>query len=76
MRTAFDEGWFRQSGEVHRVMYDEVSLAGLLLDCGFSDPKKVTAFTSGILAFGDYGLDVIDGAMRKPDSLFVEALRP
>ena len=76
MTAAFDEGWFRQSGEVHRVMYDQVSLAGLLLLCGFRSPRKVTAFESGIPAFGDYGLDVIGGVTRKPDSLFMEASRP
>lgn len=75
MRAAFDEGWFRQGGEVHRVMYDRVSLAQLISTCGFGDPRKVTAFESGIPNFGDYGLDVANGAVRKPDSLFMEAIR-
>ena len=76
MKAAFDEGWFRQSGEVHRVMYDQVSLAELLVSSGFTNPRKVTAFETGIPAFGDYELDVVGGVIRKPDSLFMEASRP
>lgn len=75
MRAAFDEGWFRQSGEVHRVMYDEFSLAALLVGCGFQNPQRCTAFESGIPAFADYRLDVVDGTVRKPDSLYLEVTR-
>jgi len=75
MKAALDEGWFRQSGEVHRVMYDRLSLAQLLVDSGFAEPKKVTAWESAIPGYGEYGLDAIDGVIRKPDSLYMEAFR-
>jgi hypothetical protein len=75
MRAAWDEGSFRQGGEVHRVMYDRHSLARLLSACGFVDARKTTAFESGIPDYGSYGLDVVNGAIRKPDSLFMEAIR-
>lgn len=76
MRAAFDEGWFRQQGEVHRVMYDQVSLSRLLLACGFSDPQKVTAVGSRIKDYAAYELDAVAGVARKPDSLYLEAVRP
>lgn len=76
MRRMFDVGWFRQSGEVHRVMYDALSLARLLGAGGFVDPQRVSATESRIPGFAAYGLDAVDGRVRKPDSLFMEALRP
>lgn len=66
-------GAFRQSGEIHRSMYDSHSLAALLAAQGFSDVRPVSAYDSAIPAFAQYGLDVVAGAVRKPDSLFVEA---
>lgn len=76
MRAAFDEGWFRQGGEVHRVMYDEVALGRLLTGCGFSEPKKATAVDSRIPNYADFELDAVGGILRKPDSLYMEAVRP
>jgi hypothetical protein len=35
----------------------------------------VAAGESRIPHFGDYRLDVVDGRIRKPDSLFMEAVR-
>jgi len=75
MRAAFDEGWFRQSGEVHRVMYDELALARLLVACGFAEPRKVTAVESRIDGYAAYELDAVAGVARKPDSLYLEARR-
>ena len=72
--SAFDEGWFRQSGEIHRIMYDEYSLGRMLMECGFAEPRKVTALESRIPNFSDYQLDWVEGAVRKPDSLFMEAV--
>jgi predicted SAM-dependent methyltransferase len=70
-------GRMRLSGEVHQWMYDRYSLARLLVRCGFSDPTVTTAHTSMIPGWVDYGLDVDEhGAVRKPDSLFMEARRP
>lgn len=76
MMAVFNEGWFQQSGELHRVMYDRFSLARLLTDCGFANPDQVTAYESRISDFAQYALDVVDGNVRKPDSLFMEAVRP
>lgn len=69
-------GAFRQSGEVHRTMYDSYSLATLLVSQGFCDVRTVSAHESAILGFSAYGLDAVGGSVRKPDSLFVEARKP
>lgn len=74
---AFHVGLFRQGGEVHRWMYDEVSLAAMLRATGFDEVARQAADTSGIPKFASYGLDTdARGEVRKPDSLFMEALRP
>lgn len=73
---AFQVGLFRASGEVHRWMYDRYSLARLLKQAGFVDIAVCDAETSRILNFADYELDVVDGKIRKADSLFVEAVKP
>lgn len=72
-QKAFQEGVFRQSGEIHQWMYDRVSLAALLRERGFQDIRVCQADESQILGFNDYQLDVINGQVRKPDSLFMEA---
>ncbi len=76
VRAALDEGRFRQSGEVHRVMYDRVSLSRLLVSSGFVKPTVMAASSSDIPSFNDFGLDTVQGSVRKPDSLFMEAVRP
>jgi SAM-dependent methyltransferase len=74
--TAEEEGRFRQSGEVHRWMYDRHSLAKLLTECGFIDANVRAADESKIPDFNRYLLDIeLDGSTRKPDSLFMEAVR-
>lgn len=73
---AFREGSFRQSGEVHRWMYDRFSLQNLLQSNGFIDIECRTATTSKISGYAKYQLDAADDITRKPDSLFVEALKP
>jgi predicted SAM-dependent methyltransferase len=75
-RSAVQEGFFRTSGECHRWMYDQFSLTQLLIQCGFSDMRRRTAFESQILTFDVHNLDVVNGEIRKPDSLFMEAVRP
>ncbi|HKY70317.1 MAG TPA: methyltransferase domain-containing protein [Nitrospira sp.] len=69
-------GHFRLSGECHRWMYDRFSLKQLLERCGFSRVRRCSAFESGIAGFASFGLDVVDGKVRKPDSLFMEAMKP
>jgi predicted SAM-dependent methyltransferase len=68
------EGWFRTSGEVHRWMYDRFSLGRLLENAGFNDVSVCSPDFSRIPQFSSYGLDVIDGEVRKPDSLFMEGV--
>ena len=75
MKKQLDEGIFRASGEIHRWMYDRYSLGGLLSRAGFSSIKVVGPSESQIPHFETYGLDVVDGRVRKPDSLFMEAQR-
>ncbi|TYQ25777.1 class I SAM-dependent methyltransferase [Pseudanabaena sp. UWO310] len=73
---AFEIGLFRNSGEIHQWMYDRFSLAILLEECGFVNIRVCQAHESRIPDFNSYGLDVIDGKVRKPDSLFIEACKP
>jgi predicted SAM-dependent methyltransferase len=68
-------GRFRVSGEVHQWMYDRYSLRKLLNDCGFKNIRIVTAFDSKIKDWEKYQLDSIEGIVRKPDSLFIEAMK-
>jgi len=68
---------FRQSGEIHKWMYDQWSLRVMLENCGFRDIAVCAANESKIPGFDNYRLDVTsDGSVRKPDSLFMEALKP
>ena len=66
-------GEFRTSGEIHQWMYEEVSLKRLLHETGFNNVIKTTAYSSYLPDWEDNNLDIINGNIRKPDSLFVEA---
>ena len=75
-RVAYGEGRFRQSGEIHRWMYDRVSLAKLLQEVGFEQPRVCTAEESRITAFDSYQLDRDrQQVARKPDSLYMEGVK-
>lgn len=68
----------RHTGEAHRWMYDAHSLAMLLRDCGF-DGCRVTDYANSRIPHWDkYNLDVsrYGDRPRKPDSLYMEALKP
>jgi predicted SAM-dependent methyltransferase len=68
-------GAFRVSGEAHHWMYDRYSLARALEEAGFAQPHPCRADESAIPGFNAYLLDIEpDGAVRKPDSLFMEAV--
>lgn len=68
---------FRATGELHKWMYDRISLSRLLVSSGFQDVQVCSAAASGIPGFASYGLDLAqDGSPRKPDSLFMEARKP
>lgn len=69
------EGWFRTSGEVHRWMYDQFSLARILQKAEFTEVVVCSPDVSKIPDFASYELDVLNGAPRKPDSLFMEGIR-
>lgn len=73
---AFEEGVFRNSGEIHRWMYDRYSLRRLLEQTGFVDVRVCRADESRIPDFNFYSLDVVEGKIRKPDSLFMEGIKP
>jgi hypothetical protein len=75
-RAAFREGRFRSSGEIHRWMYDRVSLTRLLREVGFDEPTVCRADESRIPEFDSFQLDRVDGFARKPDSLYIEAIKP
>jgi hypothetical protein len=67
---------FRQSGEIHKWMYDQYSLRQLLNTVGFSTIKFVTPSESSIANWNSYGLDLkLDGSVHKPNSLFAEATK-
>jgi hypothetical protein len=47
-----------------------------MMSVGLMDPRQESALTSRILGWTDVPLDVLpDRTVRKPDSLFMEALR-
>jgi predicted SAM-dependent methyltransferase len=75
-RQEFDYLNFRRSGELHNWMYDEISLTRLLQDSGFLEIWRTNPFHGSVPDWEKYkSLDVQDGAVRKPDSLFMEARR-
>jgi predicted SAM-dependent methyltransferase len=69
-------GMFRLGGEVHMWMYDRFSLARLMREAGFEQVRQVDAHTSAIPGWPAYELDVKDGAVFDPTSLFMEAQKP
>lgn len=70
-------GRYRRCGEVHRCMYDRISLASCLRTAGFVDVIRRDHDTSRILNWRSFGLDSTpDGKPRKPGSLFMEARKP
>ena len=66
-------GAFRRSGEVHRYMYDYLTLERALREAGFQNIERKTAEESGIENWQMYGLDIVDGQVDAPLGLFVEA---
>ncbi|TXE17131.1 methyltransferase domain-containing protein [Psychroserpens burtonensis] len=72
-KSALEIGRFRLKGEIHQWMYDRYSLSEILKTVGFENIKISTAFDSTIPNWEKFELDVIQGEIRKPDSLFIEA---
>lgn len=73
--SAYQAGVFRSKGEIHQWMYDRYSLKRLLEEIGFKDVQLKTAFVSSITDWEKFNLDGTNGIVRKPDSLFVEAVK-
>jgi predicted SAM-dependent methyltransferase len=74
---ALQIGRFRQSGEVHQWMYDHYSLALLLEKCGLENSVQRTATESSIPEWVSWNLDTEpDGTVYKPDSVYMEAIKP
>jgi len=75
--TALQIGRFRLVGEIHQWMYDRYSLAQLLLQVGFQNPHPVGPAESQIPGWSNFHLDTEpDGSVYKPDSLYMEAVKP
>lgn len=75
-RKYLEVGKVRLTGEVHQWMYDRFSLPALLESVGFEDAQPTRAEASRIPGLESFkGLDLENGRVRKPDSLFVEAIK-
>jgi predicted SAM-dependent methyltransferase len=75
--TALRVGYYRQNGEVHQWMYDRHSLSILLKNCGLEQVVQRTAKDSYLDHWTSFNLDTeADGRIYKPDSLFMEAVKP
>lgn len=68
-------GRFRLGGEIHQWMYDRFSLRRLLEDTKFTQFVIRDPFTSYIGSWEQYELDGKKPLVRKPDSLYVEAVK-
>ena len=70
-------GRFNQSGELHKQMFDRISLQTLLQQVGFSQCILQTHLSSLFPQWKEFYLDNNKaGEARKPDSLFLEAIKP
>lgn len=73
--TAMEIGRFRLGGEIHQWMYDRYSLGKLLVKHGGKDIRQRDAFSSYIHHWAIYDIDGKERVTRKPDSLFIEAVK-
>ena len=70
-------GQFRLTGEIHQWMYDRYSLARLLGQVGFQNPRQRGPAESVIPDWTSYHLDTEpDGSTYKADSIYMEAVKP
>ena len=69
-------GSFRLGGKVHLWIYDRIWLSRVLGQAGLVDVQQSNARTSAAPDWGCYELDVRDGAVPDPASLFMEARKP
>jgi hypothetical protein len=74
---AIQVGRYRQTGALHKWMYDSQSLGNLLQKAGFAEVKKVGPKESRIPGWAGFNLDSdADGCVYKADSMYVEAIKP
>lgn len=73
--AALREGLFRRGGEVHLWMYDRYSLGRELERAGFVEVRACGADDSRIPGFAGFGLETLERRPRKPDSLYMEAVK-
>jgi predicted SAM-dependent methyltransferase len=67
---------FYRSGELHRWMYDEVSLRRIFVESGFREVRRVSCLESQIPLWGSYYLDNNpDSSPHQPDSLYMEGFK-
>lgn len=69
----YNLGKFRNSGEIHKKMYDSYSLELLLNEHNFKEVSIQNHNTSFIKDFSSFNLDSENDNIIKPDSLFIEA---
>jgi predicted SAM-dependent methyltransferase len=75
-KSVYEEiGRFRLQGEIHQWMYDRYSLTYILKQQGFGQVTVRDAFTSFLPDWKKFNLDGKDEVVRKPDSLFIEAIK-
>jgi hypothetical protein len=75
--SALQVGRFRLSGEPHQCLYDRYALSRMFMAAGFPAPEIVRPDQSRIPAWTGFCLDTEpDGTVYKPDSIWMEALRP
>jgi predicted SAM-dependent methyltransferase len=74
---ALQIGRLRQSGELHQWMYDRYSLTLLLEKIGLDNIVQRSAHESYLPNWTSFNLDTEpDGRVYKPDSLYMEAIKP
>ncbi|MEJ7820907.1 MAG: methyltransferase domain-containing protein [Chitinophagaceae bacterium] len=66
-------GKFKLGGEIHYWMYDKYSLKKLLSACGFEEIEVMDPTKSKIKDWNQYELDMKNGVLYDPVSLFLEA---
>lgn len=74
-KKVLEVGKFRFGEEVHQWIYDIFSLFNLLHNYGGTSIDLKNAFSSFYNNWSFYNLDSINGEIRKPDSLFMEAIK-
>lgn len=72
---SFKDGIFRNSGEIHLWMYDRFSMKRLLQTVGFKSINVTCANKTKIYDFQKYNFEIVDSMERKPDSLYMEAVK-